>query len=762
MELLLPVRDRARPAIADGIIEDLNEPQREAVLHSHGPMLVLAGAGSGKTRALTRKIAWLVQIDRLAPWEILAVTFTNKAAGEMRERCHALLGDRANDLWLGTFHSIGVRLLRQHGARIGIQRNFVIYDDDDQETLIKRVLKQLNLSDKSYPVKAIRAYIDRAKQLCHGPDHPELMRSGHIDRVHAQVYEVYQARLKDANAVDFNDLIMLPWQLATRCEDIGFEWRSRWRYVLVDEFQDTNRAQYMLLKALLNREQNLCAVGDDDQSIYGWRGAEVEHILGFPREFAGAKVIRFEQNYRSTAPILALSTALISQNRERHGKVLWTERQGGEPIRVYAAQTERDEAEWVVRRIGDLRGRYNLSEMAVFYRTNAQSRSFEDVLRRNRIPYRVFGGLRFYDRAEIKDIIAYLRFIHNPRDGISLERIINRPTRGIGKVTLERMQTRAEQGGETLWEALCAEARNLPKLAAFVAMVVELQQAARDRSAFELVTRLLELTEYLQFLSADGTVEGETRAENVRELVSAISEYAARAEDPGIGGFLEEVALISSLDTDDGPQDMVVLMTAHMAKGLEFDVVFVTGLEENILPHANSLDSERGLEEERRLAYVGMTRARHQLHLSHAGARMRFGQTQLMTPSRFLDGLPRELLRMEGVAGRGRGIAASGLAAMRADGGVAPRFGGASSFAAQKTAARPVDPTEVSDTVPDWENESQDGDDAALATGRRVFHPTFGEGRIEAVEGQGPKAKVTVRFRDGASRKLVATVLVMR
>ncbi len=723
---------------------------------------MLAGAGSGKTRALTRKIAWLVQVERLAPWEILAVTFTNKAAGEMRERCHSLLGDRAADLWLGTFHSIGVRLLRQHGARIGVARNFVIYDDDDQDTLVKRVLKQLNLSDKSYPPRAIRSFIDQQKQLCLAPDDAAIPRSTPYERTIALVYEMYERKLREANAVDFGDLIMLPWRIATRFEDVGFEWRARWRYLLVDEFQDTNHAQYMLLKALLNSERNLCVVGDDDQSIYGWRGAEVEHILDFPKAFPSARVIRFEQNYRSTRPILELSTALIAQNRDRHGKVLWTERDGGEPIRVYAAQTERDEAEWVARRIRDLRGRYSLAEMAVFYRTNAQSRSFEDVLRRERIPYRVFGGLRFYDRAEIKDIVAYLRFVVNPKDNIALERIINRPTRGIGKVTLERLVARADSAGVSLWEALCVEAADSRgKLGAFADLVVELQRAAAEDDAVGVVTRLLDQTDYLAWLTADGSVEGETKAENVRELVSAISEYCDRSEDGGLAGFLEEVALVSALDGGDTDTDMVVLMTAHMAKGLEFDVVFVTGLEEDLMPHINSIESERGLEEERRLTYVAMTRARHHLHLSHAAARMRFGQTRLMTRSRFLDGLPRELLRMEGIAGRGTGVPGFGLASLRDPAAPKPRFGGTSA-AAEATRTTNWDPADVADPVPDWAEESQDRDDGVLRPGRRVFHPTFGEGQVQHVEGDGPRAKVSVRFRDQTTRKLIASVLVLR
>ena len=797
LELLLPSRDRGPSVSAESLLEDLNAPQREAVLHSRGPLLVLAGAGSGKTRALTRKIAFLVQVERLAPWEILAVTFTNKAAGEMRERCHALLGDRAADLWLGTFHAIGVRLLRQHGSRLGVGRNFVIYDDDDQETLLKRVLKALNLSDKSYPIKALRAFIDEQKQLGREPDHPDIPRGTSHARTMAQVYVSYAQQMRSANAVDFNDLILLPWLLATRFEDVGFEWRARWRYVLVDEFQDTNAAQYLLLKALVGPQRNLCVVGDDDQSIYGWRGAEVENILGFPNEYKDARVIRFEQNYRSTPQILQLSTALIAQNRDRHGKVLWTQKTDGEPIRLYAAQTEQDEAEWVARRIRELRGRYPLAEMAIFYRTNAQSRAFEEALRTCRIPYRVYGGLRFYDRAEIKDILAYLRLIHNPRDGVSLERIINSPARGIGKTTLERLETRASSRDETLWEAVVAEAAassaGQGKLGAFVALISELQTLAKTATALAVVDAVLSKTSYINVLEADGTVESETRAENVRELVSAIAAYTQRAEEPGLGGFLDEVALVSALDTDGESADMVVLMTAHMAKGLEFDVAFVTGLEEELIPHVNSSESARGLEEERRLAYVALTRARLHLHLSHAGTRRRFGQVKLMSPSRFLDGLPRDLLRLEGLAGRGSNLGGGGSGGLGRLVGAARTEASGNPFArsyaqpaahragrqahdeagtdasadspweAPARATRQVvhDPTDVRDPTPSWEDESQDREDGVLARGRRIFHPTFGEGRVELVEGDGPNAKVTVRFRDSV-RKIVARALVLR
>jgi len=735
---------------AEALLAGLNEPQRDAVLYNDGPLLVLAGAGSGKTRALTRKIAWLVDIERLAPWEVLAVTFTNKAAGEMRERAHQLLGDKAQGLWLGTFHSIGVRLLRMHGTRLGLPRHFVIYDDDDQETLIKRCLARLNLSDKAFPPREIRSFIDKQKQLCRGPGHADIPQTNPYEQRHAQLYELYQGEMKQAGAVDFNDLIWLPYRLATEFPEVGQELKLRWRYVLVDEFQDTNRAQYLLLQALLNKEKRLCVVGDDDQSIYRWRGAEVENILRFDREVPGAKVIRFEQNYRSTKNILAVAGAVIAKNSERHGKTLWTENKDGEKIRLYTAQSEIEEAEWVVSRIRTLRGAHPLSEFAVFYRTNAQSRSFEDRLRMAGLNYKVYGGLRFYDRAEIKDVVAYLKLLVNAADSVALERIINKPTRGIGKTTVEKLTQRATDEGMSLWLATQREALATPggKLAGFVELLVTLQESAKSQSALDITRDVLEQTGYLDWLKKDGSIEGETRAENVRELVAAIAEFSERSAQAGgsntLAAFLDEVALVSALDTGADDGEAVVLMTAHMAKGLEFDVVFVTGLEENLMPHANAGDDPRALEEERRLAYVALSRARYHLHLAWAQSRRRFGQSKLSIKSRFLDGLPPKLIQEEGAQPRARPAAGS----------VGYYGGGQSSFAPQ----RRDEPVYDRDPTPSYEDESQD-EDGGLARGRRVFHPSFGQGRIESVEGQGEKAKVAVKFADGIVRKLIARVL---
>jgi len=752
-----------RTARADALLADLNAPQREAVQHSKGPLLVLAGAGSGKTRALTRKIAWLVQVERLAPWQILAVTFTNKAAAEMRERAGHLLGPRAADLWLGTFHSIGVRLLRQHGHHLGIERGFVIHDDDDQETMIKRVLKRMDIDEKSLSARTVRGYIDRAKQSCFGPDHPELPQDSFQDNRCAQAYANYQSEMRKAGAVDFGDLIWLPYRLVSEVPAVGNDLRLRFRYVLVDEFQDTNRAQYLLLKAILGPERNLCAVGDDDQSIYRWRGAEVENILHFDDDFPGSRTIRFEQNYRSTHSILAVSGALIEQNVGRHGKTLFTQNKGGERVRVYAAETESDEADYVSRRIDALRGRHPLDEFAIIYRTNAQSRSFEDRLRSRGIAYKVYGGLRFYDRAEIKDVIAYLRLIQNPVDPVALERIINKPTRGIGATTFAKIEARSRSEELSLWAATCSEAIEAPgaggaKLAGFVQLMSELMTFAKGSSALEVARKVIERTGFLEWLQRDDSVEAETRAENVRELLGAIGEYCDRKADNSLASWLDEVALASNMDQQSDGKT-VTLLTGHMAKGLEFDVVFVTGLEEELMPHFNSLEDSHALEEERRLAYVAMTRARHHLHLSHAASRRRFGQTRPALRSRFLDGLPAEYMRDENPAPPRRPTAYI----ERAEPWQAQR----------RPAAR--DTSDFADPTPDWENESQDRETAlrrqrvlgtavpptsgGWAKGMRTFHPQFGEGMVLEVEGQGEKAKVLIRFWDGQARKLLARAL---
>ncbi len=752
------------------LIGDLNAPQRGAVMANDGPVLILAGAGSGKTRALTRKIAALVDHAGFAPWEILAVTFTNKAAAELRQRCADLLGDRAEGLWLGTFHSIGVRVLRRHGELLGIRRGFVIYDQADQLTMVKRCLELLDLDPKRFDAKDFQAHINRHKRECRGPDHPDTPRVGPLNARRHRVYQRYEAEMRAAGAVDFGDLIYLPYRLVSELPAVALEYQRLWRYILVDEFQDTNRAQYELLRAVLNPARRICVVGDDDQSIYRWRGADVENILGFDRDFPGTQVFRLEQNYRSTKRILAVSGALIARNHARHGKTLWTERERGDKVRVYQAQSERAEAQYVARRIEALRGRYRLSEMAIFYRTNAQSRAFEDALRDHGIPYKVIGGLRFYDRAEVKDVVAYLRLLVNPSDPVALQRVINRPARGIGKTTVARCLHRATVDGTTLWEAVCALARDgkgaiRNKLKPFVELMVALKATADSASALATISAVVDDTGYLRKLDQDGSVEAETRADNVRELVGAVDEFTQRAADSGLAAFLDEVSLLSDLDAADLDQeDAVAMMTGHTAKGLEFDVVFVTGLEERLFPHANSLDSEGGVEEERRLAYVAMTRARHVLHLTHAASRRRFGGPPQQTDvSRFLVGLPAEHLHQEGDQGRhGRYVDRQhDRSPWGRDGGRAGFGAGAGAGRARsRHAAAAAEPDYAVDAEPDYLGESQDPDDQPRP-GSHVFHTMFGRGRILTIEGQGKRAKAKIEFADGRVRKIMLAVLTL-
>jgi DNA helicase-2/ATP-dependent DNA helicase PcrA len=689
-------------------------------LANQGPVLILAGAGSGKTRAITHKIAWLCEREGYAPWEILAVTFTNKAAGEMRQRCTATMGERARDLWLGTFHSIGVRILRRHGESIGIPRSFTIYDADDQRAVIDRCLKSFPTSDPKTAARHIAQYIERAKRGGLGPDAPKLLRQRPEDRLAAEVYGQYEGHLRSANAVDFSDLIWLPLKLMEQVPLVASEYRQRWRYVLVDEFQDTNHAQYALLRAVLNDAQRICVVGDDDQSIYSWRGAEVGNILGFADDFPQATVIRLEQNYRSTSSVLEAAAAIIGGNKSRHPKQLWTQNPAGERVAMKAAQSERDEALYVADQIQVLRRSIPAREIAIFYRTNAQSRSFEDVLRQRGIPHRVIGGLRFYERMEVKDVLAYLRVVHNPADDVSLERIINVPTRGIGRTTIDEVRALADEHGATFWNACRLHADRGRKaarerLGALVALIQGLAELAAHASALEVVEAVLERTGYLDRLQAENTIEAQTRIENVEELCGAIREATVQRQQT-LGEFLAEAALVSDLDAADPTLDAVSLMTVHTAKGLEFDSVFVTGLEEGILPHFNVLDDPQAIEEERRLLYVGMTRARHHLHLTWAHNRWRYGRATPGVRSRFLRDLPQ----------------AVDTGARR------PRVVGAD--------------WEYAHEVPDYEGESQDP--GSLRPGARVYHPRFGDGVVTWSSGDGDQDRADVRFAGGEVRRI--------
>ncbi|HSX18375.1 MAG TPA: UvrD-helicase domain-containing protein [Candidatus Saccharimonadales bacterium] len=629
------------------LTEGLNPEQRRAVETTEGPMLILAGAGSGKTKTLTHRVAHLLVTKRASPFNILAVTFTNKAAGEMRSRIAKLLGHNPDNRsllpFMGTFHSICVRILRQDGEAVGIPRNFVIWDEADRLAAIKQVSRSAGVDERAFPPRLLTSLISGAKNEMVGP--PEFASYANSPATHAaaKVFPLYEALLKDAGALDFDDLIARTVDLLSRQEETQAKWQKQFKYVMVDEYQDTNSAQYQLIKMLTGAHRNIAVVGDDWQSIYSWRGADFRNILNFEHDFIGCTVIKLEQNYRSTKNILDAAHQVITHNRQRSDKKLWTAAGAGSPIQMVQVGSERAEAEAIVRRIRstvDISAR-SYKDYAVLYRTNAQSRAIEEVFVHHGLPYRIIGGVRFYERKEIKDIMAYLRLIYQPEDVVSFERVVNVPPRGLGTKSLDVFNSWRASTDYGLLEGLekiseCAELT--PKARSGFAELVDLITSFRaqmdELSPAALVEALLRRLDYLHFLQ-DGTVQGEARVENVKELLSVAAEY----QELGLSGFLEEVALVSDIDQTDFGSDAVTLMTLHSAKGLEFPVVFITGLEETVLPHSRALYDPSEMEEERRLMYVGMTRAKEELYLTYATSRTLYGGRQSNPPSRFLSDL---------------------------------------------------------------------------------------------------------------------------
>lgn len=625
------------------LLVGLNDEQRRAVETTDGPLLILAGAGSGKTKTLTHRIAYLIATNKATPYNILAVTFTNKAAREMRERVAKLLGENPDNRsfmpFMGTFHSICVRLLRQDGEHIGVPPNFVIFDESDRQTAIKQASKQLMIDEKSFPARTLGGLISSAKNELVTPAAFTGAGSGPMHDAAAKVFPVYERMLKAAGGLDFDDLIGKAVALFENNPAIRDKWSKQFAYVMIDEYQDTNAAQYKLVKLLVNEQQNVAVVGDDWQSIYSWRGADFRNILNFERDYPKTTIIKLEQNYRSTKAILDAAHAVISQNQQRSDKQLWTESTGGQPVQILQVQSERAEGEAIVRRVKnavDARFR-QLNDFAVLYRTNAQSRTIEESFIRYGVPYRVVGGVRFYDRKEIKDIMAYLRLLYQPEDRVSFERIVNVPARGVGAKSLEKFFSFMVNERLTLQQALFQVERagitgkagkGLLELGE---MLTALREVMADAALTGLLDSLLRRLDYLKYLD-DGTLQGESRQENVKELISVAQEY----QELGLAGFLEEVALVSDVDSADKNGNAVTLMTLHAAKGLEFPVVFMTGLEETIFPHSRALYDQSEMEEERRLCYVGMTRAKSELYLLHASSRMLYGGVQHNPPSRFL------------------------------------------------------------------------------------------------------------------------------
>jgi DNA helicase-2/ATP-dependent DNA helicase PcrA len=653
------------------LLAGLNPPQRAAVTADDGPLLIFAGAGSGKTRVLTHRIAWLIQQRRAEPGEILAVTFTNKAAREMRGRVENLLNLAAGGIWMGTFHAIGVRILRRDGSADGIDRHFVIYDEADRLSVVKRVMNEMRLDEKRYPPGGMVALISRAKDEVITAEDQLKAAGTHNEELAARIRLRYDAFLEQNNALDFDDLLMRTVWLFDRHPDVLEKYQKRFKYIMVDEYQDTNRAQYLMVRHLASQHRNLAVVGDDDQSIYMFRGADVRNILSFEKDYPDAQIVKLEQNYRSTQVILDAAYHVIKANPNRADKRLWTDRPGGPKLVVAQTYDEQEEAQGVAREALRLvaEGDYRLADFAVLYRTNAQSRALEEVLLRRGVPYRLIGGLRFYERREVKDVLAYLRLIANPQDTLSFSRVINIPRRKLGEKSLAQLGYWAEAHGMSAWDSLArlAEMAELSPAARqafadFRDLIMDVRGATQERRLVEVIDLLLLRSAYERYVK-EGSPEGEERWANVLELRGLASEYDGLPPGEGLQAFLEDVALMSDVDTMDDRAQGMTLITLHMVKGLEFPVVFMLGMEEGLFPHSRSLDSPAGLEEERRLAYVGMTRAKDRLYLFHTFRRHLFGTANLNLPSRFLKDIPPELV--EGPAGIPSGMPVPGMAPAR-------------------------------------------------------------------------------------------------
>lgn len=744
------------------LLAGLNPQQQKAVIHEGAPLLVVAGAGSGKTRVLTRRIAYLMAARGVKPYEILAITFTNKAAGEMKDRVSELVGPIAKSMWVSTFHSACVRMLRQEIERLGYSSNFSIYDSADSQKLISRVMESLNLDPKRYPARQFQSLISNAKNELQTPYQYLSAAQNQFETIVADVYTMYEKRLQQANALDFDDLIMKTVQVLQQFPETKARFRSRFRHILVDEYQDTNHAQYMLVKELTGTEgdgfpvSELCVVGDADQSIYGFRGATIRNILQFEVDYPNAATVLLEQNYRSTQNILNAANAVITQNESRKEKNLWSDAGAGAPLVGYVAESEYDEAEFVKSEIRSLQdmGHSYPGDTAVFYRTNAQSRIFEEIFMRAAIPYKVVGGLRFYERKEVKDLLAYLRVLVNPDDEVSLRRIINFPKRGIGDRALEEVELFSQAQGISFWNALLrvTEATAVPNKAAqsigqFTAMLTALSVLVEAKTKPSVIIEaVLEQSGLLTELEASTDPQDEVRVENLKELVSASMEYEERPfdelgedEEISLSGFLEKVSLVA--DADDIPDKqsdsglnglpdgedhggVVTLMTLHTAKGLEFPTVFLTGMEDGIFPHARTLDDPKEIEEERRLAYVGLTRAEKRLYISRAEYRLTFGTPKYNPGSRFLDEIPTSLIEWKNETRSSSSSGSSGLR-RRTPTTPPPRATGKTSSA------------------------------MVLEVGQRVSHDTFGLGTVVALAGEGDKSEATINFGQYGEKRLL-------
>lgn len=729
--------------MTDNLLRSLNDVQREAVQHADGPLLILSGAGSGKTRVITHRIAYLIKHHNVSPFRILAVTFTNKAANEMKDRLDALVeGGVSRDLWVSTFHATCARILRRDIEKLGERaasegvsqskkraytRDFTIFDTGEQATLVKDVLRQLNYSDKQYNPRAVLSLISHAKNESISPRKYAEIADGYFERIVAEVYPLYQEALRLNNSLDFDDLLLFTVKLLNENPEVCESYQNKFEYILVDEYQDTNRCQYELVRLLTGAKQNICVVGDDDQSIYAFRGADIRNILDFEQDYPNTRVLRLEQNYRSTQNILDAAWNVVQNNKARKSKKLWTEQEDGEQVTCYEAMDENDEAGYVGTQIADwnVEG-VDYKDFAVFYRTNAQSRIFEEAFRAANIPYQIVGGVGFYDRMEIKDLLAYLRVMCNPNDSMSLRRIINVPSRGIGATTLERLIGFAAAEDITLFEAaqrvdeITTINRGLQtKVKRFTKIFDEFDASVLPTDALNYV---LKVTGYLKNLEAQSknNIEAQNRVENIEELINAVIEYEDNEPEPSLSDYLENVALIADVDAmETDSTDMVTLMTLHSAKGLEFPFVFIVGMEEGYLPHQRSISTESELEEERRLCYVGITRAMEQLYLLHARSRRTFRETEYRVQSRFIAEIPEHLI---------------------------------------KHVDRYRSPFQES--VGLYEEVPEDTDDYYVD--QIVHHPQFGRGKVTKISGAGRDVYVTVRFNRSGTKQLAASVTSLR
>ncbi|RYL93402.1 DNA helicase PcrA [Sporolactobacillus sp. THM7-4] len=715
------------------LLEGLNPEQLKAVKHREGPLLIMAGAGSGKTRVLTHRMAYLMIERDVAPWNILAITFTNKAAKEMKERLTKLAGPLVDEVWVSTFHSMCVRILRRDIDRLGISRNFSILDTTDQLSVIKHILKDLNFDSKKFTPRSILGKISSAKNELKTAADFARTAEGPFDEVVSDVYAEYEKRLLKNQSLDFDDLIMTTVHLFQRVPDALSYYQKKFQYIHVDEYQDTNRSQYLLVHMLADRFKNLCVVGDSDQSIYGWRGADIHNILSFEEDYPDATVIKLEQNYRSTKKILDAANHVIENNRNRKPKSLWTENDDGQKIAYYQAGTEHEEGYYVAGKMSELfRDGFRYSDMAVLYRTNAQSRLIEETLVKSNIPYRMIGSIRFYDRKEIKDILSYLRLIANPDDDISLARVINEPKRGIGASSMDKLADYAIGQDLSLMQAIgeieqtSVSARSAKKMAEFAGKIMNWSKMQEFLSVTDLVEEVLDKTGYRDMLKSERTLEAESRLENLEELLSVTKEFEATHDDKSLISFLTELALDADIDADeeeDAASDSVTLMTLHSAKGLEFPIVFLVGMEEGIFPHLRSLDDENEMEEERRLAYVGITRAKQRLFLTSAQVRTLFGSTTMNPVSRFIKEIPDELLDKEAPERREK------------------RF--ASPSAQSSPFGRRVSSLY---TRPAPMLRKRDSGDEEWHTGDKVLHKKWGQGTVVSIKGSGDNVELDIAF----------------